>query len=147
MFCLMYRSKANPNLGESQITEILEKARINNKQKHITGCLLFYHEHFIQYLEGEQHEVMRLYEIIQQDDRHFDVTLLSSTQIEEREFSSWDMAYENLLGSNSQLHYLKLLVSSFIDDADSGYGLNPTSIHFWKATKKLLTDHHKLSDF
>ncbi|WP_175416188.1 BLUF domain-containing protein [Aggregatimonas sangjinii] len=142
----MYRSKANPNLGGSQIAEILEKARRNNKQKDITGCLLFYNEHFIQYLEGEQHKVMTLYDRIQQDDRHFDITLLSSTQIEEREFGSWDMAYENLFGNNCQLHYLKLLVSSFIDDADSSYGLNPTSIHFWKATKKLLEDHRKLSD-
>lgn len=145
MFCLVYKSRAMPNLGSLQISEMLKKARNFNKQNHITGCLLYYDQHFIQYIEGDQAKIFELYKRIQNDVRHSEVTLLSSEQIEEREFGTWDMAFEDLFGSNCQLHYLQLLISSFIDDDDSTFGPNPTSINFWQATKKLLDSNRKLN--
>ena len=145
MFCLVYKSKAMPNLGGLEISEMLKKARKFNKQNHITGCLLYYDHHFIHFIEGEETKLFELYKGIQQDVRHAKVTLLSFFQIEARVFSAWDLAFEDILGSSGQLHYLKLLISSFIDDEDTTFGPNPTSINFWKATKKLLEPNRKLT--
>lgn len=145
MFCLVYKSKAMPNLGGIEISEMLKKARKFNNHNHITGCLLYYDQYFIHYIEGEEAKLFQLYKEIQDDVRHTKVTLLSFFQIEERVFAAWDLAFEDILGSSNQLHYLKLLISSFIDDDDATFGLNPTSINFWKTTKKLLEPNRKLS--
>ncbi len=56
---------------------MLEKARENNSRDNITGCLLYYEGEFIQYLEGNQVKVLTLFDKINADKRHKDVTLLS----------------------------------------------------------------------
>lgn len=138
MYCLVYQSKAKPIFGLLQIQEMLEKARKFNQEHEITGCLLFYHGDFIQYLEGNRTTLLQLFDRIQNDRRHEFVTLLSHEEITEREFEEWDMAYEDLLGHNYQLQYLELLVSSFIDENDFTLAPNPTSRKFWRATRLLL---------
>ena len=138
MFNLVYRSKANPIFEQSQIQYMLEHARDFNSSNNITGCLLYYHEAFLQYLEGDQSKVLNLFEKIKEDDRHSQVILLSTSHIYSREFDTWSMAYENFLGANHQLEYLKLLISSFTEVPDMAINPNPTSKSFWTAAKKLL---------
>ncbi len=138
MFNLVYRSKANPVFNQSQILEMLESARNSNKEKGITGCLLYYQGEFIQYLEGNQIRVLQLFDKIKEDSRHSDVQVLSHGHIEFREFDKWEMAYENFLGTNHQLQYLILLLSSYMDNPQKAMSLNPTSNSFWNAVSKLL---------
>lgn len=138
MFCLVYKSVANPNFGVSQIHEMLEKARKFNAKHNITGCLLFYNGHFIQYIEGNHLKVLELFDRIQNDSRHSNLELLAHENIEVREFDDWTMAFENLWGENSYLQYLKLIVSSFIEDPEPSLNPSPTSRKFWGATKLLL---------
>lgn len=147
MFSLVYQSKANPNFGMSEIQEMLKKAREHNQKEKITGCLLFFNNRFIQYLEGNKMKVLALYEKIKNDSRNYEVVLLAQEAIEERAFHNWDMAFEYLRNENSQLQYLKLLVGTFFEDGESSLAPNPTSRHFWRATKLLLeskikTDQH-----
>lgn len=144
MFCLVYRSKANPVFGYLQIQEMLEKAREYNRKNKITGCLLLYNGQFIQYLEGNQIKVLALFDKIQNDIRHKEVTLLSHDTIEEREFEKWQMAFEYLKNENSQLQYLKLLVGTFFENSESSLAPNPTSRKFWRATKLLLETKRKI---
>ena len=54
MFCLIYRSAANPSFKQGDIQKMLKKARLYNEKQGITGCLLYYKGEFIQYLEGNQ---------------------------------------------------------------------------------------------
>ena len=138
MYCLVYQSKAKSFFGFSEIQAMLAKARKYNQANGITGCLLFYHGDFIQYLEGNRTTLLQLFDSIQGDPRHEFVNLLSHEEIWEREFGEWDMAYEDLLEHNHQLRYLELLVSSFIDDGEFELGPNPTSRKFWRATRLLL---------
>lgn len=138
MFNLVYRSKVNPVFVQSQIKYMLEHARTFNSSKNITGCLLFHHGAFLQYLEGDKEKVLTLFESIKKDKRHTEVFLLSSSHIYSREFDSWSMAYENFLGANHQLEYLKLLISSFTEVPDIAINPKPTSKGFWTAAKKLL---------
>jgi hypothetical protein len=138
MFCLVYKSKANPALKPSQVRELLDKAREFNQSNKITGCLLFYNGQFIQYLEGNQIKVLELFDRIQKDTRHSNVELLSHEALEFREFEKWDMAFENLHGENSHLQYLKLLVDSFTDDNQTSLAPTPSSRKFWRTAKLIL---------
>ena len=52
---------------------------------------------FIQALEGEESDVAALYEIIKQDNRHRQVTLLHSGPIIDRSFATWTMGFRSLL--------------------------------------------------
>ncbi|SIS89160.1 Sensors of blue-light using FAD [Zobellia uliginosa] len=138
MFCLVYTSIANIDFGTHEIQKLLERARDFNKRNHITGCLLFYKDRFVQYLEGEETVVRELFERIKKDSRNREVTLLSESKIQNREFDSWSMAFEHLKAENSNLQYLKLLVGTFFENPENSLSPNPTSIEFWKATKLLL---------
>lgn len=138
MFCLVYKSIASPAFGKDQIQGMLEKARQFNNKNNVTGCLLFYKGEFVQYLEGKQVTILQLYDRIQVDDRHHEVTLLSHTDIEAREFDNWSMAYEDFLGDNDELQFLKLLVSSYFETPEKAMEPNPTSAYFWSSVRRLL---------
>ena len=138
MFCIVYKSKAISNIGLTQIEAMLEKARLFNSANNITGCLLFYEGEFIQYMEGNQVKVLKLFDKISLDKRHTKVQLLSHGQIEKREFNNWSMAFKSVNVKNDQLQYIELLVDSFIEMDDPNNDANPTSMKFWKTTKGLL---------
>ncbi|MEK6154107.1 BLUF domain-containing protein [Flavobacteriaceae bacterium 3-367] len=142
MFCLVYKSIADPIFEPVQIQEMLEKARVFNETQGITGCLLHYDGVFIQYLEGNQLKVLTLFDKINKDPRHKDLILLSHGYIEKREFKKWEMAFENFMGENDQLQFLRLLVGSYIQDADNAMDPNPTSKFFWRTAKRLLGTKH-----
>ena len=138
MFSLVYRSKASSSFSGSAVTEMLKKARAYNQSEGITGCLLYYKDEFIQYLEGNQFKVLRLFDKISEDRRHSDIALLSYAETDKRNFDKWEMAYEDLHGENDQLQFIKLLVSSYVDDAINPMDPNPTSVKFWKTVRSLL---------
>jgi hypothetical protein len=144
MFCLVYKSKAISNLSLTQIELLLEKARLFNSANNISGCLLYYEGEFIQYLEGNQIKVLKLFDKISLDKRHTKVQLLSHGQIEKREFNNWSMAFKNVHEENDQLQYIELLVDSFIGKEALINEPNPTSNKFWKTTKGLLDYNRSL---
>jgi len=117
---------------------MLEQARRLNQENDITGCLLYYQGEFLQYLEGEKVKVLTLYNKIEEDIRHSQVELLSQNEIFERVFVNEEMAYENFLGNNHQLQYLKILISAYIEDSSTLMNPNPTSNNFWRAAQKIL---------
>lgn len=139
MFCVIYRSIADSILEQSDILHLLEQAKDFNRENDITGCLLYYDHEFVQYLEGDKVQVTGLFEKIQKDRRHNNVQLLFSGHIYSREFEDWTMAYENFIGSNNRLEYLKLLVSSYFDSVNMHEYLNPTTKKFWVVVKTLLS--------
>ena len=139
LFCLVYKSKAHPDFGLFQVRELLQKIRNENRKAQITGCLLLYDGQILQYLEGAQERVVALFEKINKDTRHSEVTLLSQAILGEREFKEWPMAFESLRIENSHLQYLKILVGSFFENNETSLAPNPTSRHFWRAVKLLIS--------
>lgn len=125
---------------------MLVQARKANKKNDITGCLLFYGSEFVQYLEGKQTAVLRLFDNIQSDDRHHDVELISHSHIKTREFDKWTMAYEDFFGDNDELQFLKLLVSSYFESPSDAVEPNPTSVYFWRTAKRLFANNHNRVD-
>lgn len=72
---------------------ILQTARTNNAQQNVTGALLYNSGHFAQVLEGSRDAIERIFERIQRDQRHDDVTVLEFTESAARDFPEWSMAH------------------------------------------------------
>lgn len=138
MFCLVYRSTAQPTFKQVDVKEMLEKARLSNARNSITGCLLYYEGEFIQYLEGNQIKVLNLLDKIKADKRHKDVTILAYGATESREFKEWEMAYEDFFGDNDQINYFRLLIESYNEREDSSIHPNPSFNAFWLAVRENL---------
>ncbi len=97
LFRVLYCSRNCIASGSAQqneeIQDILTAARANNQQENVTGALLFNSGFFAQVLEGPQPGVERIFEKIQQDARHGNVTVLESGKTSTRDFPDWSMAY------------------------------------------------------
>ena len=77
---------------KKQIENILAAAQSNNPAIGVTGALLYSGGYFCQVIEGEEEVLEELFETIQMDDRHGEVTVLHFDPIEERGFGEWAMA-------------------------------------------------------
>ena len=97
-----------------QIESILAAAQKNNPALGVTGALLYSGGYFCQVIEGEDEVLEDLFETIQMDARHGEVTVLQFEPIKERSFSQWGMALagieeemridiEGVLGSKDEL--------------------------------------------
>ena len=75
----------------SQLIEIINKARVFNKENGITGVLLFSDDSILQVLEGDSDVIARLMYKISFDVRHKDVSLILKSNTEFRLFEKWSM--------------------------------------------------------
>ncbi|MGI4755304.1 MAG: BLUF domain-containing protein [Janthinobacterium lividum] len=75
------------------LEQILHTARENNKAVSVTGALLFNTEYFAQVLEGPRTAVEDIFERIQRDRRHSQVTVVDNGWAETRNFPDWAMAH------------------------------------------------------
>ena len=73
---LIYASVATQEFGAEQLTFLLQQSREPNVRASLTGMLLYSDGNFFQVLEGEPEEVDKLYEKLQQDKRHAQITLI-----------------------------------------------------------------------
>ena len=117
---------------------MLNQSRWFNEVNEISGCLVYHNGVFLQYLEGPEDRVLRLYARIEKDSRHTDVQILSSGHIYAREFDEWTMAYCNRQGYLDQIKYLKFLTSSDKEISEFSDIPNPKTKRFWMDVKKIL---------
>jgi len=96
MYQLIYMSIPCQPFSPDEIQKLLQQTVPNNKEKGITGILLYKKSNFMQVLEGEESVVKALYAKITADSRHRHVTTLTSEHIKEREFPDWSMAFRDL---------------------------------------------------
>jgi hypothetical protein len=83
---------------QAQIAQILASARRNNAREGVTGALLFSDGCFAQVLEGRRSDVEGVFESIQCDPRHADVTILHLHEVDRRSFGEWSMAFGGIDG-------------------------------------------------
>ena len=102
LYSLAYFSRnaitGSPEMVHAEIQNILECARRNNRANGVTGALLFSDGCFAQVLEGRQDDVEAIFETIQCDARHADVTILHLHPVERRSFAAWSMAFAGISG-------------------------------------------------
>lgn len=87
---LIYSSRPF-GFDDSILSQILLTARRNNANAHVTGCLICRNDLYLQLLEGPAEAVARLYDSIQEDDRHLEVTRRLQRQTATRLFAGWAM--------------------------------------------------------
>jgi len=73
------------------ISELVNKSIIRNRENDITGCLLITESEFFQVLEGEKTVIQLLFNNIENDVRHTGVRLMWASTIQERAFGQWAM--------------------------------------------------------
>jgi hypothetical protein len=102
LFSLAYFSRnaieGTPQQVHAHIEEILTSARRNNGKHGVTGALLFSDGCFAQVLEGARGDIEEIFETIQCDPRHKDVTIMHLHPIEQRGFGEWSMAFAGIEG-------------------------------------------------
>lgn len=88
---LVYISRATTPFSKDDLKKLAKKSAASNKKQHITGYLSYDSEdRFIQYIEGEEQDIQKLFDLIYKDNRHR-VTHYIRHDIDERKFSNWGM--------------------------------------------------------
>lgn len=93
MHQIIYISTARPGITQADVDAVLTSSRANNARDGITGLLISDGTRFLQALEGQRKLVETAYDRIRRDARHRAAVILSSKDISDRQFGSWDMAF------------------------------------------------------
>lgn len=107
--CIVYFSSAVDPFDEDLLSTILQQSRHNNVQLGITGVILYVRGNIIQILEGKKEAVETLYQRIEQDYRHTNVSQVLNRPIHDRLFKEWSMGYETI--TTRQLAEIEAIVA------------------------------------
>jgi hypothetical protein len=88
---VVYISQATEACTESELNELVEVSRRNNKKHSITGAMLYLENSFIQVIEGEDAAISYLLHTLRADTRHLDIRILSDKLAQVRNFQNWSM--------------------------------------------------------
>lgn len=118
LYYLVYVSSAVNLMKEPELAELLNQAKENNSRNNITGMFLYKDGSFMQALEGEEKDVLQLYDKILKDPRHKGVITLLKGALKERQFSKWSMAFTNINSLNQLKRdgYSSFLKKPFTED-------------------------------
>jgi hypothetical protein len=93
IYCSRNRLGGTAAQVDEAISKILKSAQTNNAALDVTGALLYNEGNFAQVLEGPLGSVCEIFEKIQRDLRHSEVTIVETGMIAERQFADWAMAF------------------------------------------------------
>lgn len=97
-YCSRNLIRGGPAEVRRELQDILAASRRNNARRRVTGVLLYNAGSFAQVLEGSLDDLQRIFETIQRDPRHGEVSVIRSDYAERRQFPGWSMA---LAGASS----------------------------------------------
>lgn len=129
MLCsLIYLSRvgdtATGYLTSDEQRAISEVSKRNNARDNITGVLAKVDDYFFQYLEGDRSLLTNTFDRISRDQRHYQVTLVSFSEIIRREFPNWQLEDATISDNESELMRSFTARHSF-----EPYSLNAEAIH------------------
>ena len=90
---LIYSSHATKFMSMDDIQSILASAKRFNAPNHITGMLCHGNNVFLQYFEGNEEVVDKLYDRIARDNRHKDIRILHRSTGDFPRFTNWSMGF------------------------------------------------------
>ena len=114
---LVYVSRPCEGLSDKAVEQIILFATKHNYSRHISGCLIYDKNIFVQYLEGKGSDVDYLLERIQMDSRHSDLRVIYSDYVynKARLFKNWSMMYQR----NAQLKRVNKALSQKLEHLKS----------------------------
>ena len=83
-------------MTHDNLLDILTVSRRNNTAKQLTGMLLYGEGTFVQVLEGEPEIISQTYNIIEKDPRHRNLIVITSGELEKRNFPDWSMGFNTI---------------------------------------------------
>ena len=93
VYCSRNLIRGNHAEVTAELQSILAKSRENNPRHEVTGALLYNAGNFAQVLEGPLQSIEHVFEVIQRDARHSEVTVVHSGPATKRDFPEWSMAF------------------------------------------------------
>ena len=93
---LVYVSLAGHDMPPAELCELLTQARERNREREITGLLVYRNREFMQLIEGEREVVLALFHKIEDDPRHRHVYKIWDAPIAQRSCQNWSMGYAEL---------------------------------------------------
>lgn len=113
---LLYVSQSRLSADDSvsALDRIVAASHRHNPALDVSGALVFTGTHFAQTIEGPPDAIDLLMVKIRDDDRHHLVEIVRDSEIDERSFSDWSMAYS---GPSS---YLADHIRPLLRDTDTG---------------------------
>ncbi len=100
---VIYISQATRSIPPDELNDLVAIASRNNRQRGVTGALLYIENSFIQVLEGENKAITRLVETIGLDKRHENMRIVSDQKLPFRHFEEWSMASVNPSATDSRI--------------------------------------------
>lgn len=88
---LTYTSRARLDLGDTDLSDILQAARHLNALDGVTGLLLFDGSRFLQIIEGAEEAIDNLVERLRRDPRHSALEVRDERFVDQRSFPDWSM--------------------------------------------------------
>jgi hypothetical protein len=98
---LIYVSTARHLLDAQEIRQILDASVRHNTPQDVTGLLLYSNGSFMQVLEGKESAVDETMSRIEKDPLHYDVSVLTKSQVSHREFGSWAMGFRGIVAKDA----------------------------------------------
>ncbi|WP_405400970.1 BLUF domain-containing protein [Maribacter sp. Asnod2-G09] len=135
MFQLTYQSKISPELTIAEIESILINARKRNNTHEITGCLVYFEESIVQILEGEESNVLQLFDKIKSDSRHHTLDLLWEGPSRQRYFPKWDMALYAPVDDSEYYDSKEAFVTNMTLLADLSKKTTSALLSFWSTVR------------
>ena len=83
-------------MSDNDLKMLLSCSQENNGSNGITGMLLYIDKKFIQVIEGQKEEVIKLFDKISIDPRHKKVSIILEGDLEKRNFKEWSMGFKTL---------------------------------------------------
>jgi len=96
LYCILYISRMKKENSKEYIKEMLKLFREKNRENNISGLMLYYEGNIIQYIEGNKKELYSLYNNINNDPSHYNITKVIDESIINRNFMNWDMCFKEL---------------------------------------------------
>ena len=80
--------------NSATLNSLLIDSRENNKRDGLTGALICRSDLYLQLLEGTQKNVLKTIDRIKADDRHVEINILVTQNVERRLFPNWAMKHD-----------------------------------------------------
>jgi len=127
---LIYVSTAVDEFSEQDLSDIISSSVKNNEMINITGILVFNKGKLMQFLEGSEFNVMKLFKTIKKDYRHHGIDLVRKQKIPHRQYEDWKMrmTFPEEILEDSGIIYEKLFLNSDMSDTNIDLA---TESHAW----------------
>ncbi len=96
VYYLCYICSEKVNLKEENLIEMLSSSRKFNKDNNITGLLLYFEGHLVEFMEGDKEVIKEHFKKVSINSKYKSVFKITESNTEKRKFTNWTMSFPSL---------------------------------------------------